>query len=442
MEVQVENTGGLARRVRVTIGSDRVERAYEDRLKTIASRVRLPGFRPGKAPMKVIRQQYGASARAEAVTDLVRETWPQAITQAGMAPAGAPQFEVQAEQPGQGLAYVASFEVLPEIKLDKIDVLEVKKPVVDIGDEDVNRLIENLRKARRTWETVSRASDNGDQVVVDFNGKLDGVEFQGGKGEKIEVELGAGQFLPDLEKALVGRNPGESFTANVHFPADYRAEDLRDKTAQFDVVVHEVKEAKLPAIDGEFLKAHGVAEDAGEAGLREKCRTALETERDKATRTRLKQQVLDQLLQHHPIDVPAALVADEVERLRDQAIARMGLERNGKLTPEKKAQMLPAAIFEANAQRRVALGLLVGEAIRVRDIKLDAARVETALAEVAADYEEPEQVKQYYRTRQDLMQGLRAVVLEEQLVENLLAGAKVVEVQQSLEDLLKQQQQA
>ena len=442
MEVQVENTGGLARRVRVTIGSERVERAYEDRLKTIASRVRLPGFRPGKAPMKVVKQQYGASARAEAVTDLLRETWPQAITQAGVSPAGAPQFEVQAEQPGKGLAYVASFEVLPEIKLDKLDALEVKKPVVSIGDADVSRLIDNLRKARRSWHTVTRTSDTGDQVVVDFNGKLDGVEFQGGKGEKVEVELGAGQFLPDLEKALVGRNAGETFTANVHFPADYRAENLRDKTAQFDVVVHEVKEAKLPEVDGEFLKAHGVAEDAGEAGLLEKCRTALETEREKATRGRLKQQVLDQLLTHHPISVPAALVAEEVERLREQAITRMGLERNGKLTPEKKTQMLPAAIFEANAQRRVALGLLVGEAIRVRDIKLDAARVEVALDEVAADYEEPEQVKQYYRSRQDLLQGLRAVVLEDQLVENLLAASKVEEVPQSLEDLLKQQQQA
>ena len=442
MEVQVENPGGLARRVRVTIAPERVERAYEDRLKRIASRVRVPGFRPGKAPMKVVKQQYGDSARAEAVTDLVRETWPQALTQAGVAPAGAPQFEVQAEKAGEGLAYVASFEVLPEIKLDKLDVLEVKKPLVEIGDADVDRLIDNLRKARRTWNTVARASDNGDQVVVDFNGKLDGVEFQGGKGEKIEIELGAGQFLPDLEKAIVGRSAGETFTADVHFPADYRAENLRDKTAQFDVVVHEVKEAQLPEIDGEFLKAHGVAADAGQEGLRAKCRTALETERDKATRARLKQQALDQLLQHHPIAVPAALVAEETERLRDQAIARMGLERNGKLSPEKKAQMLPPAIFEANAQRRVALGLLVGEAIRVRDVKLDTTRVDQALNEVAADYEEPEQVKQYYRSRPEMMQGLRAVVLEEQLVENLLAGAKVEEFPLSLEELLKQQQQA
>jgi trigger factor len=442
MEVQVENTGGLARRVRVTIASERVERAFEDRLKNIASRVRLPGFRPGKAPMKVIRQQYAASARAEAVTDLVRETWPQAITQAGVAPAGAPDFEVQSDRVGEGLAYTASFEVLPEIKLEKLDLLEIKKPSVNINDDDVSRLIDNLRKARRTWSPVSRAAATGDQVVLDFNGKLDGVEFQGGKGEKVEIELGTGQFLPDLEQSLAGHSAGDSYTVDVHFPADYRAENLRDKTAQFDVVVHEVKEAQLPAIDDEFLKAHGVAEGAGEEGLRVKCRTALETERDKATRARVKQQALDQLLQHHPIDVPAAMVAEEIERLREQAVGRMGLERNGKLTPEKKAQMLPAAIFEANAQRRVALGLLVGEAIRVRDVKLDAARVEQALGEVAADYEEPEEVKQYYRSQQQLMQGLRAVVLEDQLVENLVAGAKVEEVSLSLEDLLKQQQAA
>lgn len=438
MDVQVETPGGLARRLRVTIDSARVEQAYEARIKNIAARSRVPGFRPGKAPLNVIKQQYGGAARAEIINDLVRETWPQALGQANIQPAGAPEFEVTAEQPGQGLAYTASFEVFPEIKLDRLDAISVTRPLVDVTDADVERLIENLRKARRTWTTVERAAQNGDQVVVDFSGKLDGEEFQGGKGEKVEVELGAGQFLADLENAIVGHVAGDGFTADVHFPADYRAENLRGKTAQFDVVVQEVREGLLPQIDGEFLKAHAVAEDAGEAGLREKCRAALEGERDKAVRGQLKKQVLDQLATLHPIDVPTALVAQEIGRLRAEAAQRFGLgDAQNRVSPEQLEQMLPGAVFEPNARRRVTLGLLVGEAIREKAVALDSARADKALEDVAADYDEPDQVRQYYRSHPELMQSLRAMVLEEQLVEVLLGGAQVTEQAQSLEELLK-----
>jgi trigger factor len=436
MEVQVETPGGLARRMLVKIDSTRVEQAYEDRIKRLAGRVRIPGFRPGKAPLKVIKQQYGDSARAEAINDLVRESWAEALDQTKVNPAGVPEFEVVAEKPGEALSYAATFEVYPEIKLEHLGELAVQKPVVEVTEADVDRLIDNLRKSRRSWNPVTRASQAGDQVVVDFVGRVDGEEFAGGKGEGVEVELGAGQFLPDLENALHGHSAGDSFTADVHFPEDYRAEPLRGKTAQFEVKLNEVREPQLPAIDAEFLKAHGVDEGAGEAGLRTKCRTALEGERDKGVRNRTKQQVLDELLKHHPIDVPQALVNQEIDRMRADAAERMGLNRPGsKMKPEQ----LPAEIFQENARRRVALGLLVGEAIRVKDVKLDSARVDKALDDVAADYEQPEQVRQYYQSRPELMQSLRAVVLEEQLVEALLDGARVSEQPTSLEDLLKPQ---
>jgi trigger factor len=443
MEIHVESAGGLSRRLHVKIPYERVERELGLRLKQLAARARIPGFRPGKAPLKVVQQQYGESARLDVIGELVRQTWPEAAAQAKVQPAGAPDFQITSEKAGEPLAYVASFDVFPEVKLDQLDRIEVVRPEVEISDADVERLIGNLRKARRTLEPVNRAAQVGDVAVVDFDGQLDGQPFQGGKGEKIEIEIGEKQFLPDLENAIVGHSAGDSFDADVNFPADYRREDLQGKTARFAVKLLEVREPRLPAIDDEFLKVHGVEEGSGEEGLKAKCRTALEAERDKAIRTRLKREVLDQLLAAHPIEVPKSQVDQEVARLREETVNRMQLNRAGnKLKADQLQQMLPDTLFESNAQRRVALGLLIGEVIKARGIKPETARVEKALDEIAADYEQPEQVKQFYRSRPDMMQGLQAVVLEEQVVESLLAGARTSELKMTLEDLLKSVQQS
>lgn len=438
MEVHVESPGGLARRLHVKIPYERVERELGERLKRLAQRARIPGFRPGKAPMKVVQKQFGESARMDVIGDLVRETWPQALAEAQVQPAGSPDFEITSEKAGEPLAYVASFEVFPEVKLDRLDQLEVKKPQVEITEADVDRLIDNLRKARRTLTPVARAAAVGDVAVVDFDGQIDGQPFQGGKGEKVEVEVGAGAFLPELEQALAGHVAGDAFEAEVPFPADYRREDLRGKTARFAVKLLEVRQVELPALEGEFLKTHGVDESAGEAGLRAKCRSALEAERDKAIRVRVKREILDQLLAAHPLEVPAAQVQQEVVRLREEAANRMQMNRaGGKLKPEKLQQMLPDMLFEDAARRRVALGLLIGEVIKQHQIRPDPARVERQLDEIAGDYEQPEQVKALYQSRQDMMQSLGAVALEEQVVERLMEGARKVDVQMSLEDLLK-----
>jgi trigger factor len=443
MEIHVESAGGLSRRLHVKIPYERVEQELGQRLKQLASRARIPGFRPGKAPLKVVEKQYGESARLDVIGELVRQTWPEAAAQAKVQPAGSPNFEITSEKAGEPLAYVASFDVFPEIKLDQLDQLELARPQVEITDADVERLIGNLRKARRTLEPVSRAAQAGDVVVVDFEGSLDGQPFQGGKGEKVEIELGEKQFLPDLENSLAGHSAGDAYDVAVNFPADYRATELQGKTTNFAVKVLEVREPRLPAIDDEFLKVHGVEAGTGEEGLKAKCRGALEAERDKAIRTRLKREVLDQLLGKHPTEVPKSQVEQEVARLREEAINRMQLNRaGGKIKPEQLQQMLPDALFEANAQRRVALGLLIGEVIKNRAIKPDSARVEKTLDEIATDYEQPDQVKAYYRSRPDMMQSLQAVALEEQVVESLLAGAKVNELKMTLEDLLKSVQQS
>jgi len=435
MQVHLESQTGLARSLRVQIPAERVEKAVSERIKRIASRAKLPGFRPGKAPMKVIEAQYRDAARYEVMNDLVSETYPEALDQAKVQPAGQPRIEIG--NAATGLEYTAHFDVYPEIELNQLHTLTVSRPVVEITEADVDRLIENLRRARKTFAEVSRAAAEGDQVTVDFEGKLDGETFPGGKGEGVSFEIGASQFLPDLEKGMLGHSAGETFVVDVNFPADYRAENLKGKTAQFTVTLKTVKEVVLPVLDdAEFLKAHG-ADD--EASLRTKSRTALENERSKAVKARVKGQVLDQLLSAHPIEVPEGLIAQELPRLREEAANRMNM---GKINAEKARELLPDALFEATAKRRVALGLLIGEVIKSKNITLDAARVETTLDEMATDYEQPEQVKQFYRSRPDLLQGLRAVVLEDQVVDALVAGATVTDAPQSLEALLNPQQTA
>ncbi|MGH8447197.1 MAG: trigger factor [Solimonas sp.] len=436
MEVQVDSPGGLRRQMRVRVPADQVAKAINQRLDTAARRAKLPGFRPGKAPRKVIEQQFGDSARMEAISDLVNQTYPQALSQAGVNPAGQPQIDITAEKAGEPFEYVAHFEVYPEIKLSSLDGLHIEKPAVEVTEADIDRLIGNLRKARRTFEDVSRAAQNGDLIKVDFLGKVDGNAFPGGEGKDIQFELGEGRFLPDLENGIAGHAVGEAFMVDVKFPDDYRAEDLRGKTAQFDVTLKTVQEPKLPEIDAEFLAAHQVEASAGGAGLRAKCKTALEKERDKAIQNRLKSQALEQLLKTNPVELPQALIQQEIPRLREEAAGRMNMAN---IDAAKRAELLPDELFQQTAAQRVALGLLIGEVIKAKDIKLDTARVDVVLDGIAADYEQPEQVKAYYRSRPEMLQGLRAMVLEDQVVDALIAGVTPIDKPLALEELLNPQ---
>lgn len=434
MDVNVESSGGLQRQMRVRVPAERVALAVAERLNQYARRAKLPGFRPGKAPRKIIEQQFGPSAQMDAVSDIVQQTYPEALDKAGVNPAGQPKIDITAEGVGAALEYVAHFEVYPDVVLKPFSELKIERPQVEVTEADIDRLIENLRKARREFDVVERAAELDDRVTLDFVGRVDGEAFPGGEGKDVVVELGSGRFLPDLENGIAGHVASEtSFTVDVSFPEDYRAEMLRGKTAQFEVTLKKVEAARMPQIDAAFLEAHGVDADAGEAGLREKCRAALTKERDKGVAARLKQQIMDQLLAVNPLELPQALVQQEIPRLREEAAARMNMAGVG---ADRLQQLLPDASFEETARRRVALGMLIGEALRSLQIQLDAERVELALEGVAADYEEPEQVKAYYRGRKDLMQGLSAAVLEDQVVDAMVAQATVSRVDLALEALL------
>lgn len=432
MDVQLESPGTLLRQLTVRIPAEQVAQALDRRLKNIAGRVRVPGFRPGKAPFRVIQQQYGESARMEVVSDLVRGSYGEALAKAGVNPAGAPQLEVTAEKPGEPLEYVARFEVYPEIKLGDMAALAVDRPAVEVAAADVDKLIDNLRRNRRTLAAVTRAAAAGDVCKVDFDGKVGGEPFAGGKGENVSIEIGKEQFLPGLERGLIGHAAGEEFEVDVEFPADYRNEALRGKAARFAVKLNDVQEPGLPQLDAEFFKLHGVEEGAGLEGLRAKVGKALAAEVAKASHNRMKTQLLEQLLAANPIEVPAALVAQEIARMREEAASRFGRQ----IKPEQKLQLFPDEVLSAGARRRVALGLLLGEVIKSLDLQADEQRVEDALTGIAADYEQAEQVKQMYRGRPDLMQGLRAMALEDQVVERLLAQARQVEKKLTVDELL------
>ncbi|MGQ0586412.1 MAG: trigger factor [Gammaproteobacteria bacterium] len=439
MDVILETPGGLVRQLRVRIPAERITSAVDTRLKQIASRAKIAGFRPGKAPLKVVEQQFGESARIEVIQDLVRGSYPEAVDKAGVHPATAPHFEVVAEQAGQPLEYLARFEVYPEIKLNALSELKVERPVAEIGAADVDKVVESMRRAQRTLAKVERKARDGDVCQMSFEGSVDGATFPGGKGDNVAVEIGQGRFLPDLETGLKGHGAGENFTVEVKFPDDYRNESLKGKTAQFKVELKDVQEPKLPELDEAFFKANGVEAGKGIEALRAKIQAALELERDKAVKARLKAQVLEQLLAANPIPVPQAMVAQETARLREEAAARFNAAR---MTPEQLAKLFPDEALAPNARRRVSLGLLIGEVIKQNKIVIDPARQEKLLDQIAGDYQQPDQIKQYYRGRADLMQGLRAMVMEEQVVESLLAAAKSKDAPMALDDLLKAAQQA
>ncbi|WP_348675831.1 trigger factor [uncultured Abyssibacter sp.] len=435
MDVSVEHSEGLRRRLSVEIPADQLEQAVTSRIRKLGQRAKVPGFRPGKVPMKVLQQRYGDAARAEAVEELLRATYPQAIEKSELKPAGFPTFDIQAEVVGEPLKYTASFEVFPEITLSGLDSIQVERPTVEIGDDDVERTLDTIRQQHKVWKPVERASETGDKVKLDFLGKLDGEPFEGGKAEDQEVELGSGRFIPSMEEALVGLTAGTETTIDVVFPDDYQAENLKGKQAQFDVKIHSVEAGEDPALDDpELLKQLGVEESAGEAGLREKIREQLGRERDKAAATRVKEQVMDGLLAANSIDVPEAMVDEEIQRMRQEAVQRFGNMPNN--DPDALARMLPDDLFRENATKRVSLSLLISEVIKEKDVKVEDEHVDAVIARYASELADSEQAMQYYRSQPQIMQQFQALAMEERVVDTLLQDAKVTDKPVSFDELM------
>lgn len=422
MQVSVENTSTLGRRIKVTVPADRVEREFSSRIKRLCGTVKLPGFRPGKVPTKVVEQKYGKQVMNELATELIQSTFQEAVGQESLRPAGGPKIEPTRPERGKELEYTAEFEVYPEIGQADLDGVEIKRPVCEVTDEDIDRTIENLRKQRTHWEVVERQAGNGDQVVIDFLGKIDGEAFAGGEAKDFALELGSGSFIAGFEDGLIGASAGDERNIEVSFPENYGAPQLQGKAATFEVTVKSVKEAHLPEVDGEFIKQLGLEKSDVEE-FRKEIRKNLEREMRQRLRSLLSARVVEALLQRNPLEIPEALVVEELGRAQ-QAAAAAG-----------RAMTKPTEADHDSARRRVATGLLFAEVMQKEGLQADSERVQAQVDEMAAEYDNPEEFRKWLYSDTSRLNEIQGLVLEEKIVETLLSKAKVTDESISFKEL-------
>ncbi len=433
MQVSVETTGTIDRKMTVELPAAQIDETVEKRLKALAGRVKIDGFRPGKVPFSLVKKRYSDSVRYEVVESLLGSSFQEAARQQNLRVAGLPDIDLKTLEAGKNLEYVASFQVYPEFTIAGVDTLNITRLTSEVTDADLDKMIEVIRKQNQDWQTVERAAQNGDSVTIDFVGTLDGETFEGGSANDYAVELGAGRMLKDFEEGLIGMQSGEEKTVDVAFPDNYQAENLKGKTAQFKLSVKQVREPVLPEIDADFIKRFGV--DAGDVEtFRAEVKKNMLHELDKALKSQVKQQVMDGLADLHAIEVPKALVADEVNYIREEFQQNTG----------SSAQNLPDALFAPQAERRVKLGLIVGEVIRQHNLQRDSARVDAMLESLASTYEDPQALISYYRQDRKAMQTIEAAVMEEMIVDWVLEKATVTDEARDFDAVMnpKRQDQA
>ena len=427
MQVSVENTGGLERRITVQVPADRIDQEVGSRLESMSRTVRLDGFRPGKVPVRVIEQKYGTQVRQEIIEQVINSTLQEALTQENLAPAGSPSIEPRVMQPGEALEYVATFEIFPEFEQELDYGFSVTRPVVEVGEDDITSMLDKLRQQRATWNQVDRAAAMNDQVVIDFEGTIDDESFTGGTGQNMPLELGSGSMIPGFEEQLEGVSGGDEKTITVTFPAEYPAAEVAGKTAEFAIKVHNVAEKVLPELDDEFARAFGVG-DGGVDGLRKEVTSNMQRELKQLITANMKDQVFSRLLEQNPLEVPRTLIDSEVAALQGQA----------------QNQGLDTSTLEARAERRVKLGVLLSEIVKQNQIQVDPDRVRQNIETIAASYENPDEVVQYYYGNQEMLTGVQTAVIEEQAVEWIMenSGVTVEDKPSSFDELVEAAKQS
>ena len=408
MMVTVESTGTLERRMRVELPAERIEKEVESRLKSVGKTAKIKGFRPGKVPAKVVRQRFGTQVRQEVLTELMGQSYRDAVVQENLSPVANPRIEPEVSDKGDGFAFVATFEVLPEFTLKGLDKIEVTRPEIDISDEDCDDMLENLRKQKATWETVKREAVEGDRVVVDFDGTLKGEPIEGGTGKEVPVVLGEGQMLPDFEKGLTGVKADEEKSFKVKFPKDYHIEELTKKQVEFTVKVHRVEEQELPTLDDSLAEIYGVAE-GGLKKLRQDVVENMEREAEQKVRNDVRDQAMTGLLEANAIEVPKSLLQQEAHSMQHDAMRQFGIEDHD--------QAPPIDNFTENAQKRVALSLLIKRLVEDNGIALDASRLRERVEQICAGYENAEEMVTAYLGNPQVMARIEPLVMEEQAVE-------------------------
>ena len=430
MQVSVETTQGLERRLTISVPADTVDVEVKNRLRQVSKTQRINGFRPGKVPPSVIQKRYGKSVRQEVAGEIMQRNFVDAIIAEKINPAGRPSFVAKSNEDGKDLEFEATFEVYPVVELKDLEKIAVERPKVEVTDSDLDEMFVTLQKQHQTWKENKRKTKKGDKLTLDFTGRVDGEEFEGGKAEGFELELGAGRMIPGFEKEITGMKAGDEKTIKVTFPDDYHAENLKGKDAEFDIVVHKTEGAELPKVDEEFAKLFGI-EEGGVEALRTEVSKNMTRELSQAVKAKVKEQVIEGLLAGHELDLPSALVAQEVDVVRQQAMQRFKGQMDPKNLPE-----LPAEMFTEQAEKRVKIGLLLGEVIKVNELKVDETKVNELIASAASAYEDPKEVVEYYANNKELMQQMQNVALEEQAVELLVEKAKVKDKKASFNDIM------
>ncbi|MDO6593901.1 trigger factor [Neptuniibacter sp. 1_MG-2023] len=436
MQVSVETTSGLERLMTISVPAERIDQDVTKRIQQTARTVKIDGFRPGKVPVKVVKQRYGKGIREEVLGQVVQESFYQALQQEEINPAGTPSIDFTKDVEGENLEYTAKFEVYPSIELADFSSVEIEKKSADVKDADLDQMIETLRKQQADWAEVEREAAMDDRLRIDFEGFIDGEAFDGGKGEGMDLVLGSNTMIPGFEAGLVGAKAGDEVEVKVTFPESYQAENLQGKDAVFKVKVASVSEQVLAELNEEFFAKFGL-EDKTEEAFRAEVGKNMARELKQALKMKLKDQVFSKLLEINAIDVPSALVDGEIDNLRRQAVMQFAGPDS-----DMDPNALPKEMFTDQADRRVKIGLLMQEVIKVNELEADEARVRETLEEMAETYQDPQQVIDWYMGNEEMLGQIKGLVLEEQVVDKLLATAKVSEVSVSYEDAIKPEQPA
>lgn len=430
MQISIETTSGLERRLTISVPSETFEAQITERLGDARGRVRLPGFRPGKVPMKEVRRRYGPAVRAEVASELMQSSFFEAVQQEDLTPAGQPSLEVVKMDPGLDFEFTATFEVFPVVELADLGKAVLRRPAAEITEADVDAMVDQLRDQRKAWEPVERPAQDGDQVTLDFEGRLDGEVFDGGSAEDATFVLGAGQMIEDFDKGVRGMSAGEDGEFQAAFPEDYRAEHLKGKTVTFAVKIKKVAESQLPELDEDFFKSFGV-EEGGLEAFRDDVRKNMQRELDGAVSNQLKSQVMDQLAALHDIPLPNAMVAREIDTLRRQMLQQFQMYGAQGAQPD-----LPGELFREQAERRVKVGLVVNEIVSSKELQADAERVRERIETLAEGYAEPQQVINWYYSNQEQLQQIEMAVLEDQVVDYVADQASVETVPSNYRDVI------
>lgn len=434
MQVSVETTEGLERKLTIAIPGDRVDTAVNARLQEAAQTIRLNGFRQGKVPLKVVKNKFGKGVRQEVVGELMNQTYFEAIAQESLKPAGQPRIEPTSMDEGKDVEFVAVFEVYPEIELPDFAAIKAERLVAEVSDDDIDEMIETLRKQRQTWVPVERAAANGDMVNIDYVGKKEGEEFQGGKAAGQNLVLGSERMIPGFEDGVIGKSAGEDFTLQLKFPDDYHSEELAGAEVEFELTLNAVSEPSLPEVNEDFFKSFGV-EEGGMEAFREEVSNNMQREMKNASRNKLKTTLMDALISDLEVAIPAALMSNEIHQLKQQTVQQMGGGQG--FDPHS----MPDDLFREQAKRRVTLGLILGEVISQQSIQADAEKVRDAVEEIAATYESPEEVVKWYYSNEEQLQGIESSVIEDQVFDYIIEQAQVSDKEVSYQDVIKPESQ-